>query len=135
MEERYNEATHNRPEGDRPIDAPVVCIDIPAFVKQIKKEKTWDKNDRNAITVFKSDKLSIVLVAMRKKAVMKTERPENIFSLQVLDGRVKLTTDENSYDVRQDEMFVLHAGLPYSIEAVKKTIFLLTIGEESRLKI
>ncbi|MGI8584377.1 MAG: hypothetical protein ACR2KX_19465, partial [Chitinophagaceae bacterium] len=83
MEERHNEATINRPEGDRPVDAPVVLVDIPDLIKQLKKEKAWDKNDRNAITVFKSDKLRIVLVAMHKKAEMTTEHPENIFSLQV----------------------------------------------------
>ena len=33
MEEKYNEATINRPEGDRPVDAPVVLIDIPDFIK------------------------------------------------------------------------------------------------------
>ena len=129
MEVKYNEATINRPEGERPVDAPVVKIDIPDFVKRIKREKAWEKNDRNAITVFKSDKLRIVLVVMRKKAELTTEKPENIFSLQVLDGRIKLHTAEKTIEVREDEMFVLHANIPYKIVAVKKSIFLLTVVE------
>ncbi len=129
MEERHNESTINRPEGDRPVDAPLVQIDIPDFIKRIKKEKAWRKNDRNAITVFKSDKIRIVLVVMRKKAELTTERPENIFSLQVLDGKVKLHTAEKTIEVRQDEMFVLHANIPYKIIAEKKSIFLLTVVE------
>jgi quercetin dioxygenase-like cupin family protein len=129
MEERHNESTINRPEGERPVDAPIVKIDIPDFIKRIKKEKAWDKNDRNAITVFKSDKMRIVLVAMKKKAEMTTERPENIFSLQVIDGKVKLHTAEKKIEVREDEMFVLHANIPYKIEALKKSIFLLTVVE------
>ena len=129
MEERYNESTINRPEGDRPVDAPVVEIDIPDFIKQIKKEKAWDKNDRNAITVFKSDRMRVVIVAMRKNAEMTTEHPENIFSLQVLDGKVKLHTDQKSISIKEDQMFVLHAHIPYKIEAVKKSIFLLTVVE------
>lgn len=129
MVEKYNESTINRPEGERPVDAPVVHIDIPSFVKRIKKEKAWRKNDRNAITVFKSDKLRIVLVVMRKKAALTTEKPENIFSLQVLDGKVKLHAAEKTVDVSVNEMFVLHANIPYKIEAVKKSIFLLTIAE------
>ena len=32
MEEKYNEATINRPEGDRPIDSPAVLIDLPSFI-------------------------------------------------------------------------------------------------------
>ena len=129
MEEKYNESTHNRPEGDRPVDAPVIEIDIPDFIKRIKKEKAWDKNDRNAITVFKSDKLRVVIVGMRKKAEMTTERPENIFSLQVLDGRIKLYTQEKTIEVREKEMFVLHANIPYKIVAVKKSLFLLSVVE------
>lgn len=129
MEEKYNEATINRPEGDRPVDAPLLLIDIPDFIKQLKKEKAWDKNDRNAITVFKSDKLRVVLVAMRKKAEMTTERPENIFSLQMLDGKIKLKTPDEATELRAEAMFVLHANIPYTITAVKKSVFLLTIVE------
>ncbi len=129
MEERHNEATINRPEGDRPVDAPAVLVDIPDLIKQLKKEKAWDKNDRNAITVFKSDKLRIVLVAMHKKAEMTTEHPENIFSLQVIEGKVKLKTGEKTIEVKEEGLFVLHANIPYKIEAVKKSIFLLTVVE------
>lgn len=130
MEERYNESTINRPEGERPVDAPVVEINIRGFIKRIKREKAWKKNDRNAITVFKSDKVRVVIVVMRKKAEMTTEHPENIFSLQVLDGKMKLhTTSEKTIEVNEQEMFVLHANIPYNIVAVKKSIFLLTVVE------
>mgnify|MGYP000044066340 CR=1 FL=1 len=129
MEEKYNESTINRPKGERPVDAPVVVINIPDFIKQIKKEKAWDKNDRNAITVFKSGKLRIILVAMHKKAEMTTDRPENVFSLQVLDGKVKLHTDMQTIQVTKEELFVLHENISYKIEAVKKSIFLLTVVE------
>jgi quercetin dioxygenase-like cupin family protein len=129
MEERHNESTINRPEGERAVDAPVVVVNIPEFIKKIKKEKAWDKNDRNAITVFKSDKLRIILVALHKKAEMTTEHPENIFSLQVLDGKVKLHSSEKTVEIREDDLFVLHANIPYKIEAVKRSVFLLTIVE------
>ncbi len=127
--ERHNEATTNRPKGDRQVDAPLLLINIPDLIKQIKKEKSWKKNDRNAITVFKSDKMTILLVALHKKAEMTTERPENIFSLQLLAGKVKLHTDAKIIDVREEEFFVLHANISYKIEAVKKSIFLLTVVE------
>ena len=129
MPVKINDATINRPEGNRIIDAPAVSIDLQQFIAQIKEEAAWQKNDRNAITVFKSDKMRVVLVAMHKKAEMTTEHPENIFSLQVLDGKVKLHSSEKDVEVKEDELFVLHANIPYKIEAVKKSIFLLTIIE------
>ena len=127
--ERHNEATINRPEGDRPVDAPFVLVKIRDFIKQIKKEKAWSENDRNAITVFKNDKMSIILVAMHKKAVMTTEKPENIFSVQVLNGRIELQTEVKTIEVNEEELFVLNANIPYKIEALKKSIFLLTVIE------
>ena len=129
MQEKHNEATINRPEGDRPVNAPVVLIDIPDFIKQIKDEKAWDKNDRNAITVFKADKMRIVLVAMHKDAEMHTEHPKNIFSIQVIKGKIKLHTSEKSFEVEKEKLFVLHENIPYKVEAVKKSIFLLTVVE------
>ncbi len=129
MEEKYNEATKNRPEGDRHIDAPVLIADIPGMVKQLKKEKAWDKNDRNAVTVFKSDKMRIILVALHKKAEMTTEHPQNIFSVQVLEGKLKLHSPEDKTEIKQEQLFVLHANIPYKIEALKKSVFLLTVVE------
>ncbi len=129
MEERHNEATINRPEGDRPINAPLVLVDIETYIKQIKSEKAWEENDRNSITVFKSDKLRIVIVAMHKNAVMHTEHPKNILSIQLLQGKVKLYTDEQTITVEEDQLFVLHENISYKIEAVKKATFLLTIIE------
>ena len=38
MEERFNEATANRPEGNRSVDAHLVMMNIPDVIKQIKKE-------------------------------------------------------------------------------------------------
>jgi quercetin dioxygenase-like cupin family protein len=128
-EEKHNESTKNRPEGERPIDAPVVVVNIPKIIKKIKKEKAWDKNDRNAITVFKGDKMRIVLVAMHKKAEMTTERPENILSVQVISGKIELNTGAKTVEIKKREMFVLHANIPYKIESLKKSIFLLTIVE------
>ncbi|MEO6456178.1 MAG: hypothetical protein ABIN97_19030 [Ginsengibacter sp.] len=129
MEEKYNEATINRPEGDRPVDAPLVLIDIASFIKQIKNERAWEENDRNSITVFKSDKLRIVIVALHKKAEMTTEHPRNILSIQMIKGKIKLFADGKTIIVEEEQLFVLHENISYKIEAIKKAIFILTITE------
>ena len=129
MENTNIDATHNRPEGDRKIDSAVLLIDLPAFIKQIKDEKAWGQNDRNAITVFKTDKMRIVLVALHKNAKMETEHPENTFSLQVLKGKVNVATTYASTEVDKEMILTLHEKIPYTISALKKSIFLLTISE------
>jgi len=129
MEEKYNEATINRPEGDRPIDSPVVLIDLPSFIEQIKSEKAWEENDRNSITVFKSSKMRVIVGALHKNAEMQTEHPDNILSIQVLKGRLNVHTNEKVIEVERDQILALHEHIPYKIEAIKKTTFILTIVE------
>ena len=53
MEEKYNESTELRPEGGRLMDAPLVSMDIPEFIKQLKSEPAWKNNDRNAISTMR----------------------------------------------------------------------------------
>lgn len=129
MENINIDATNNRPKGDRKIDSAVLLIDLPSFIKQIKDEKAWDKNDRNAITVFKTDKMRIVLVALHRKATMQTEHPENIISVQVLKGKINVATTYASTEVDKEMILALHEKIPYTISALKKSIFLLTIVE------
>ena len=42
MENKSNEATPQRPEGDRMLDAPVVEMDLNKLMLQIKSETTWE---------------------------------------------------------------------------------------------
>ncbi len=129
MENTNIDATHNRPEGDRKIDYPVLLIDLPSYIKQIKDEKAWGKNDRNAITIFKTDNMRIVLVALHKDAEMQTDHPDNVLSIQVLKGKLNVATNLSSTEVGKENMLALHEKVPYTITALKKSIFLLTIVE------
>ena len=41
MDEKFNEATKQRPQGERTMDAPLVTIDLRSFKEQIRNEKAW----------------------------------------------------------------------------------------------
>lgn len=53
MEEKSNESTAQRPDGERMIDAALISIDLPLYMAQIKEESSWKDGKRNAITVLK----------------------------------------------------------------------------------
>jgi len=125
--DKLNEATALRPLGDRMIDAPLVTFDLFSFSEQIRKEKKWKKTDRNAITVFKTNGLCIVLIALRKGAEMIKHKADGLISIQVLEGNMQLNTDEQSVSLGQGQMLALHEGIPHSLLAKKKTVFLLTL--------
>ena len=126
MEIKNNEATDLRPEGDRVIDAPLVGIDILEFTKQLKAEATWQTSDSNAITVFKTDGMCIVLIALHDEAVMKRHTADGIISVQVLEGEINFSTDNESLVLGPSDMIALHAKWPHSVKAIKESVFLLT---------
>lgn len=126
MEIKRNDATLNRPEGDRVLDAPYVFADLDSFIEQVKDEKAWEKSDRNAITIFKTDDMTIVLSAMKDGASIKDSTVKGFLTVQVLSGTIRMETLEGDADMQENELMVFHPGIPHSIEAKKDTIMLLT---------
>ena len=126
MEIKRNEATLNRPGGDRVIDAPYVFIDIPAFIDQVKKENAWEKNDRNGITVFKSDKLTMVITALQASAKISDNTVDGFLTLQVVKGEARIGTPDGDIDATENQVVTFHPGVRHSILALSDTIFLLT---------
>ena len=127
MEIKQNESTDLRPEGGRVLDAPLVNINLIDFIKTIKEEPAWKNKDRNAITVYKTNGLRVVLMAMRKEAVLARHTADGILSLQVLEGKINFTTDDKSVILEEGQMIALHKGLPHSVTAIKESVFLLTL--------
>ena len=127
MEEKFNEATSQRPQGDRALDAAMVKVDLNLFITQIREEEQWQKSDRNAITVFKSLLNSIVLIALRKDAEMKKHTAPGPIHVQVIEGEMLFTTDEQTITLGSGQMLVLHEAIPHSVLAKEETVFLLTL--------
>jgi len=128
---KYNEATQLRPEGDRLIDAQMVLMDLDDFQKQIKDEKAWKEGDRNAITLFKSDGMRVVLIALHAGSEMKTHTAPGIISVQVLEGQITFHTEKQSAELSGGQMLTLHKGIPHGVLAHTESTFLLTLSTPS----
>ena len=96
MENKSNEATPQRPEGNRMLNAPLVEMDLNKFITQIREESTWADSDHNAITIFKNERLRIVLIGMHEKAELKTHTANGIITVQVLEGTIDFTAEEKT---------------------------------------
>jgi len=134
FEIKYNEATPLRPEGDRLIDAKMILMDLKDFQKKIKNEKAWKEGDRNAITLFKSDGMRVVLIALHKGSEMKPHTAPGIISVQVLEGKIDFHTDQQSATLASGQMLTLHAGIEHRVVAQKESTFLLTLATASKDK-
>jgi quercetin dioxygenase-like cupin family protein len=125
--EETNNNIKQIPQQDAPIDSPLITIDLPALLKKIKGS-SWKDSKRNAITVFKTNSLRIVLIALHEGAEMARHIADGIISVQVLEGEIKFNTDLQSVQLSKGQMLTLHERIPHSVLALKETIFLLTLA-------
>ena len=128
MENKSNEATPQRPEGDRLLNAPLVEMDLNNFIRQIKQESTWANTDRNSITIFKSDSMRIVLMGMHQNAELKTHTANGIISVQVLEGKINFTAEQKTVVLEKGQMIALQEKIPHSVLAAEESFFLLTLA-------
>ena len=130
MENKSNDPTPQRPEPEagRPLDAPLLVFDLPALLAQVRQEPAYHTSDRNSLTVFKTDGMRIVLLALHAGAELKTHTAPGIISVQVLEGRLTFRTAGQATELAQGQLLTLHAGIPHSVTAVTEAVFLLTLA-------
>jgi quercetin dioxygenase-like cupin family protein len=128
MDNKSNQATPQRPEGDRMLNASLVEMDLNKFIQQVKQEPSWSDSDRNSITIFKSDSMRIVLMGLHEKAELKTHTANGIISVQVLEGSISFVTEERSVTLQKGQMIALQQKIPHSVTALQESFFLLTLA-------
>ena len=126
MENKRNEATLNRPEGDRVLDAPYVFINIPDFIRQLKSEEAWQQNDRNGITVFKTGRVTTVLTCLHARAILKNNLVDGIFTVHLLEGIIRVKTPDGDVDMQANQIMAFHQLVDHSIEAMMDSVILFT---------
>lgn len=128
MENKSNDATPLRPQGERVLNATLVEMDLNKFIHQIRQETTWKDSDHNSITIFKSDALRIVLIGLHEKSILKTHTANAIISVQVLEGAIKFTAEEQVVSLSKGQMLALQPKVQHSVEAEAESFFLLTVA-------
>ena len=119
--------SHPRPDSGRLLDAPMLSFDLPAVTEKIKQEQDWISGKHNAITLMKSGRLRIVLIAMHEGNEMKMHQAEGPVSIQIIEGKLELTTENESVVLYKDHLLTLHEKIKHGLIASEETTFLLTM--------
>lgn len=128
MDIKSNDATPQRPDGNRTLDSDMVHLDVPAFIAQVKGESTWKESDRNSITIFKSDTLRVVLIGLHQNAELKPHQANGVITVQAVEGSITFSTDKTSHTLTAGQMVALHEKITHSVKAVTDAFFLLTLS-------
>lgn len=125
---KYNESTRNRPEGERLLDAPVIPINLNASIAQLKGEVGYEKNDRNAITLFHSERMRIVLIALHAGAEISEHSVTGPCSILAIDGHVEVRAGSDSFPLGPGEAVAMQDAIVHSVKAEGESVILLTLA-------
>lgn len=132
MENKSNDATPQRPDGERMLNAPLVEMNLNEFIRQLKTETTWAESHRNSVTIFKSDTLRIVLIGLHENAELTPHKANGVISVQVLEGKLSFSTEQQNTILEKGQMVALQENITHSIKALTETCFLLTLAMKSK---
>jgi len=125
MQTKFNEATINRPEGSRILDAPFVFMDLAKYSHQLKHEEAWQKNDRNSITIFKTREFTMVLCWLREEALIMDNLVGGHVTIQVIEGTIDFSVETSTTEMTQKQMITIHPGIMHTIRAVSNSLILI----------
>ena len=128
MEIKSNEATSQRPEGSRILDAPLLKMNLTELIAQIRQESTWAESTHNSITIFKSDTMRIVLMGLHENFELKPHSAKGVISLQVLTGKINFITGDESSALAEGQMIALHENIEHKVLALSESFLLLTLA-------
>ncbi len=132
MENKSKDATPLRPDGERILNASLVEMNLFDFIKQIKNETTWTDSDRNSVTIFKSETMRIVLIGLHENAELKPHKANGVISVQVLEGKIEFTAEQQSTQIEKGQMIALQGNITHSVKALTECCFLLTLAMNNR---
>ena len=132
MENKSNDATPQPPDGEHILNAQLVEMNLEEVIKQIKSETTWTDSDRNSVTLFKSDRMRIVLIGLHENAELKPHKANGVISVQVIEGKIEFTADEQITHLEQRQMIALQENIIHSVKALTERFFLLTLAMNNK---
>lgn len=128
MEIKSHESTSQKSDGNKALNAQLVEMDLNKYIAQIRNEATWKNSDRNAVTIFKSETMRIVLMGLHKNAALKPHKANGVISVQVLEGKINFVTEQQTSLVEKGQMITLQENITHSVLALTETFFLLTLA-------
>ena len=103
-------------------------FNVPALIREIKQEASWEKNGRSAKTLQKLNGLRLVLNSMKAGTEIKPHQANGPISIHCIEGQLKFIAEEKAVLLQKGEMLTLQEHVRHSVEAVEETNFLLTIA-------
>lgn len=109
------------------LDAPLGTWDLRDLVRQLKSGETWRTSERQTMPLFRTERMRVMLVALRAGALLSSHRADGPITVQMLEGRIMFSVESQDVMLTEGQVLSLQAGLPHAVEAPEDAVFLLTV--------
>jgi quercetin dioxygenase-like cupin family protein len=121
----------------RPIEVerePLTFFELASLGRDLKCEAEYQESGRSSITLAREKPVTLVLVALRKGAVMREHQVPSDGALVLLSGRVAFAAETGMppQELPTCALALFAAGLIHRIEALEDALCLLVIGGRER---
>jgi quercetin dioxygenase-like cupin family protein len=111
----------------RPLLRPAL-IDLESEAATLYGEPEWVEGDRNSRTVATTDRMRIVLTALRAGAELGSVESNDTLAIQALRGDLTLTIDGADVDVRAGQLATIEEARDWTVRATSDALLLLTVA-------
>lgn len=132
---RHNPPGWTSTSPERPaqrMEAAFLAFDLDLEIEQLRAEPSWLQGDRNAKTLVKEAELRVVLTIMKAGARLPKQETDARFTIQALNGRLKLQLPDRTTELGRGQLVALDKGTSHEIEAVEESALLLTLAWEGK---
>lgn len=107
---------------------PVMQFNLTTELERLHSAPTWQRGDRNAITLVKEGDLRMTLTTLKTGARLDRHQVDGSSGLQMLAGRVRVVANGEPHELTAGDVFVMSRAVPHDLEVIEEATFLLTLA-------
>lgn len=117
--------------ADRPVEVPLLHLQLDELLERLKQEPTWRASGRNAITLAKEPALRVVLMLLGQGTKISEHQAAGPLTFHVLSGSVTFRAGDRGERLGSGEVIVLESAVAHEVEALEESACLLTLAGAS----
>jgi quercetin dioxygenase-like cupin family protein len=111
----------------RPLLRPVL-VDLEREAATLLAEPEWADRDRNSRTVATTDRMRIVLTALRAGAELGSSDTNDTLAIHALRGQILLRIDDADVELRAGRLATVEGPREWTVRATTDALVLLTVA-------
>lgn len=127
MTDPTNDDVRLRPHPESRFAPPQIEIDLNAIAGRLRSEPRAGEVGHRQETLYKSGGLTIALFLFERFTGLPEHRAAGTVNMHVLQGRLKITAEDQVHELRAGQMLVLAPGLRHTVAAEEESEMLVTV--------